>query len=191
MIEINLLPEGLRPKRRDYLKLDVQMGKLGMFAGIGCLAILILLPLIFSFGSYIRAKQIRKLLAKETGMAGQKAEVDEINNRIAVLKARADILDKITRRKFLWAKKLNELSDLILPGIWYTHIHTEAENKLLLEGSVISKKQEAMATVGKFMKGIREHRSFFKDFTDIKLESIQRKYLEKREVLDFKIALYF
>jgi len=61
----------------------------------------------------------------------------------------------------------------------------------MIEGSVISKKEEAMATVGKFMKNIREDASFFRDFANIKLESVQRKSLEERDVVDFKIVLYF
>jgi hypothetical protein len=86
---------------------------------------------------------------------------------------------------------LNELSDLVLPGIWLTRIYTDSENRFIIEGSVISKKEEAMATVGKFMKDIREGRLFFKDFSDIKLESVQRKGAGDRDVVDFRIVLYF
>jgi hypothetical protein len=48
-----------------------------------------------------------------------------------------------------------------------------------------------MAAVGKFMKNIREHRSFFSNFSDIKLETVQRRSIKDKDVVDFKLALYF
>jgi len=56
---------------------------------------------------------------------------------------------------------------------------------------VISKSEEAMAFVGKFMKNIKDDQQFFKDFSSIKLESVQRKNKEERDVVDFKVSLYF
>ena len=100
-------------------------------------------------------------------------------------------LNEITKRDFLWSKKLNELSDIILPGIWFTRIYTDSKNRLILEGSVISKEEEAMASVGKFMKDISEKNSFFKDFDNIKLESVQRENINDRNIVKFIIALYF
>ncbi len=61
----------------------------------------------------------------------------------------------------------------------------------MIEGSVISKKEEAMASVGKFMKDLREDEAFFKDFTNVKLESVERQSLDNRDVVEFKIVLYF
>jgi hypothetical protein len=101
------------------------------------------------------------------------------------------MLDQLTKRKFLWTEKLNQLSDLVLPGIWFTHVYTDSENRLIIEGSVVSKSEEAMASVGKFMKNLKDDQQFFKDFKNIKLESVQRKNKEERDMVDFKIALYF
>jgi hypothetical protein len=86
---------------------------------------------------------------------------------------------------------LNQLSDLTLPGIWFTHAYTDSENKLIIEGRVISKSEEAMAFVGKFMKNIKDDQQFFKDFKNIRLESVQRENKEERDVVNFKISLYF
>ena len=62
---------------------------------------------------------------------------------------------------------------------------------LMIEGGVISKSEEAMASVGKFMKNLKDDAQFFKDFKNIKLESVQRKAKDERDIVDFKIALYF
>jgi len=55
----------------------------------------------------------------------------------------------------------------------------------------VSKSEEAMASVGKFMKNLKDDQQFFKDFKNIKLESVQRKNKEEKDMVDFKIALYF
>lgn len=191
MIEINLLPEELRKQKKLDLKLDLEMvDKIKFLAGGVFAGILILLILLLVIGSAVRKKQIVNLMMKEQAIAPKKAQAEEANKDILFLMAKMAELDEITKRKFLWSKKLNELSDLVLPGIWLTRIYTDPEGRFMIEGSVISKKEEAMATVGKFMKDIRESQAFFRDFSNIKLESVQRKGTSDRDVVDFKIALY-
>ena len=191
MIEINLLPEGMRKRKGLQLNLNLEMGKVKVIAGGAVVGILILLIVFLSLGSSIRKRQTRRLLAREQVISAQKSEIERVNKEAAVLRTKITTLEQITKREFLWAEKLNNLSDLILPGIWFTRIHTDLENRLVIEGSVISKEEEAMALVGKFMKGIREDKNFFVGFSNIRLESVQRKNIDERDVVDFKIALYF
>jgi len=118
-------------------------------------------------------------------------QAERINSELSILKAKLNTLDQITKREFLWAEKLDKLADIALPGIWFTRIRTDSGDKFIIEGSVISRKESAMVLVGKFMKNMREHSVFFESFKDIKLESVQRKSTEERDVVDFKIVLYF
>jgi Tfp pilus assembly protein PilN len=192
MIEINLLPEELRKKKSEpVFNLNMEAEKLRFLAIGGAAGILILIVIALSLGSFIRKAQINDLLAREKVFSDRLSKIDGINKEITVLKAKMAVLDQLTKRKFLWTEKLNQLSDLLLPGIWFTHIYTDSENRLMIEGSVISKSEEAMAFVGKFMKNVKDNQQFFKDFKSIKLESVQRKNKEERDVVDFKISLYF
>lgn len=194
MIEINLLPEELRKKKGplfDLKNLGIKEEKLKFLIGGGFIGILILLLLFLSLGSFIRKKQTFALLAKEKAIETQKMQAEEIDKKTSLLRIKMNALSEITTRKFLWAQKLNEFSDLVLPGIWFTRIRTHAENTIVVEGNVISKKEEAMASLGKFMKNMRENVDFFNDFSNIRLESLQRKSIEERDVVDFEIVLYF
>nr|MBU1327970.1 PilN domain-containing protein [Candidatus Omnitrophota bacterium] len=192
MIEINLLPEELRKKKSEpYFNLNIEAEKLKFWIGGGAVGILILIVTMLFLGSFIRKAQINGLLAREKNFSSRLSQIDSVNKEIAVLKAKMSILDQLTKRKFLWTEKLNRLSDLVLPGIWFTHVYTDSENRLIIEGSVFSKSEEAMASVGKFMKNVKDDQQFFKDFNNIKLESVQRKNKEERDMVDFKIALYF
>ncbi len=191
MIEINLLPENLRKKKQFQLNLDLQANNVRLIGGGALLGVLIVLIIFFSVGSSIRKAQASRLIKREQAVAGQASQAKAISDDVSVLKAKMVASDEVTQRRFLWAEKLNQLSDLILPGIWFTRIYMDSGNKLMVEGSVISKKEEAMASVGKFMKGLRENEAFFKDFTNVKLESVERQSLDNRDVVDFKIVLYF
>ena len=192
MIEINLLPEKMRKQKMTYLKLDLKMmGEFKVLAGGVLLGGLILLLLVFLAGSGVRKKQILGLMREEETLRPQKTQAEAVNKDTSILKVKMAALDEITGRRFLWAEKLNGLSDLALPGIWFTRIHTDSDGRLIIEGSVISKKEKAMASVGKFMKNIKESSPFFKDFSNIKLETVQRKNIDERDVVDFRIALYF
>lgn len=192
MIEINLLPEVLRKKKYTPLfNLNMGANKL-KFLLIGFVAgILLLIAMALSLGAFIRTTQVNNLLAKEKNFSNRLSRIEGINKEIIALKAKMTVLDQLTKRKFLWTEKLNQLSDLILPGIWFTHIYTDSDNRLIIEGSVISRTEEAMAFVGKFMKSVKDDQRFFKDFKSMKLESVQRKNKEERDAVDFKISLYF
>jgi Tfp pilus assembly protein PilN len=192
MIEINLLPEELRKRKSEpVFNFSMEAEKLKFLAIGGIAGILVLIIVVLISGSFIRKSQINKLLAKEKNFSEKLSQIDGVNKEISVLKAKMTVLDQLTDRKFLWAEKLNQLSDLVLPGIWFTRVYTDSENRLIIEGSVISKSEEAMASVGKFMKGAKDDQKFFKDFKSIKLESVQRKSKEERDVVDFKVSLYF
>ena len=192
MIEINLLPAEMRRQKKIYFKFDLaDIARVKFLAGgifAGAMALLVIIP---ALGANIRKHQILELLEKEKNIMPQKTSVEAINSEIAVLKVKLNALDDITKRRFLWSRKLNELSDLVLPGIWFNRIGAELDNNLTIEGSVISKNEEAMASVGKFIKNIKDAKLFFGDFSDIKLESVQRKNIDKKDVVEFKIVLYF
>lgn len=191
MIEINLLPEEMRKQKKSPFKLDLEVGKLKILIGGGVVCVLILSLAILSAGASLRKRQVVRLMSEEQKLAPQKSQVESVDKDMSVLKTKLSVLGEITQRDFLWSKKLNELSSLVLPGIWLTRVYTDSDERLVIEGSVISKKGKAMASVGKFMKNIREHSSFFKDFSNIKLDTVQQKSAESRNVVDFEISLYF
>jgi hypothetical protein len=192
MIEINLLPEEMRRKKRASFKLNLAiMGKVKFLAGGIALGVLVFLVIFLSMGSSVRKKQIIGLMAEERNIEPLRARVESVDKEVSVLKTKMAVLDEITKRRFLWARKLNEISDIALTGIWFRRIYTDSNLRLIIEGSVISKEEEAMATVGKFMKDMGEHISFFEDFRDIKLETVQKNSMDDRDAVDFTIALYF
>lgn len=189
MIEINLLPEEMRKEHWFQFNLDLVMGKARVVTSAAFIGFLIAIIILFSIGLPVRKMQTANLIKKEQRMLPQYTEIEAANKEIAMLNAKISALEAVTRRRYLWSEKLNQLSDLLLPGIWLARIYTDSGQSFVIEGSVISRREEAMAAVGKFMKDIRGNAAFFKDFRDIKLESVQRKNLDDRDIVDFKIVL--
>ncbi len=199
MIEINLLPEEIKNSKKKYFKLDLEnleFSKLNIkdikvFAGGLFVGSLIFFVLFFSLSSCVRKKQTSGWLLREKAIATQKREAESIEKEISNLTTKLFTLAGIINRQYLWSQKLGELSDLILPGMWFTSFATDSNKRFIIEGSVISKQEEAMATVGKFMKAIQDKQSFYKDFSKIQLESVEKQEKEKSGTVDFKIVLYF
>lgn len=193
MIEINLLPEELKKTKKEApfslpagVDLDaVKKKALWLFAGL-----LVFIAVLPAGGIFIRDSQMKMMARKEKKILPKVSELQKLNEETSVLKTRASIINELTKRRFLWAQKLNELSDLTLPCLWFTRIYTDGSSGLVIEGSVVSANEEEMANVGKFIKAIKEDDEFFKYFKNIKLETVQRKTKYTTDVVDFKIALF-
>ncbi|MFH1782658.1 MAG: hypothetical protein ABH848_03475 [Candidatus Omnitrophota bacterium] len=198
MIEINLLPEELQQKK-SYFNLDIDsldlgslnVGNLKMIAGSSIAGLLVFILIFFSLGSCVRKNQATSWLKKEKTLDINKKEVESIDQKIADLRMKFSTFDKITKREFLLSDKMDKLSELVLPGIWFTYLYTDLSENLIIQGSIISKNEEAMAVVGNLMKNLQEDKDFFKGFSSIKLENVQKRKKEERDIVDFKIVLKF
>ncbi len=51
--------------------------------------------------------------------------------------------------------------------------------------------EEGTASIGKFIKSLKDNNSFFSDFSDIDLGSIKRDKVNDQEVMSFKITCFF
>ena len=126
MIEINLLPEELRKKEPQFKKVD--MSKLSLegipvlkIAGAAFGVLVAIQLLLFFIGIYTRTQYVslenrcQKLLPRKTEADGLKKQVDTINKKIKAI-------DELMVKRFSWAKKLDDLSDSMTPGIWLNEL---------------------------------------------------------------------
>ena len=94
----------------------------------------------------------------------------------------------------LWSKKLNRLSDLAAPGMWFTNLSLDqGENgrHLSIEGNISSFLKDETAVMGRFMKALKEDDAFSGDFKEIRLEAMQQKKIKNVDVMSFSINCYF
>lgn len=126
MIEINLLPPEM--KRKEPMFKPIEFGEFDIrslpLVNIAIATGIILLSvhlLLFVTGIYSKSrafklsKQYNSILPQKNEAANLKAQIDLINKKVAAI-------DELMVRRFSWAKKLNDLSDSVTPGIWLSNL---------------------------------------------------------------------
>ncbi len=116
-------------------------------------------------------------------------------------------MEKLIVQRFLWAKKLNQLSDLMPPQVWLTSLSV-ATNKtvqnvggkdveavtriLVIRGKTYSDLGEKMVgQQGDFVRRIKEHEPFFRDFSNVEWISTEREAIGNTEIMNFELTSQF
>jgi Tfp pilus assembly protein PilN len=211
VIELNLLPKASNESigKSKNIALNIQLSGIKPIPiMIVLISIMILCQVILGFFSFMQSRQVT-ILSKELSdllpqrniSAALKKEADELNTKFA-------IIEGLTQGSLVWSKKLSDLSDSMVDGIWLNSLFLEEEatrpaaripvqqslpkQSLVLKGLALSSDMgEEAAIVGAFMQSLKNNKDFFKDFDSIKLLSIQRQLYGKTEVMNFNIVCYF
>ena len=143
-----------------------------------------------------------------------KKDVDLIKNKITEINNKIVLFNKLSKDRALWSKRLNALSDSMIPGVWLRRIYQsertvqsskekgQGKNKkvveekklikyMVIEGSCIAKNHDETAIVGKFIKSLKSNADFFGDFSDIELGTMQSSRQDNAEVFDFELTCYY
>ncbi len=189
MIDINLLPEGLRKKRRLaqieilHLPKEVIIGFVG--ALVGLLFIIHLVLFLFTIANKMSLSGLSRQWDK---IQPQKKEADTLKQEISAIESRIRTLTSLKAHKTIsWSEKLNRISDSMVRGLWLTRVYF-GEGLLKIEGSAVSQKGEEMINVGKFTSNLKGDKKFYADLRNIELTSIERKNIKAIEVVDFVIT---
>ena len=198
MIEINLLPPNLRVKKKAPMKLP-SLPIIPVAAGIACLliAIQVLLWLFIQVKSVSRDSLKRKI----TSLAASNKEAMGIDSTLKEISSRVEIVDKLSDSRFKVAKKLNDLSDSMVSGVWLRSLDAkkgEALNEpgvlketLVIEGSSIILGNSEEDAIAKFVNSLKENESFSSDFDNIEIAKEERKKVQNTEIMDFIIICHF
>ncbi len=188
MIEINLLPEELKPKVK---------GKKTALSALGPSALIYLLPaglgvLVFSHLclaglAIIKSSQYGILNNRWRSLEPQRKALEEFNREFLVFSEDAKALQRISLQKVNWAQKLNNLSAALPSGIWFTQLSVTAK-ELNLRGSAISLQKAEMNLINKFIDNLKSDTAFFKDFSALNLSSVQKKSLGGYDIAEFALV---
>ena len=182
MTEINLLPEDLRKRKRK-----IDLPKIPLLPATSVfLAILLVVYLVMGLAVGSKKHTLRKLTKKWEDLTPQKKKVELLKTQVNTLEGKVEIIDQLTINRILWAKKLNDFSNLITSSVWLRSLSLYASNRcLVMKGTVASREGEEMASVGRFMRALKENKSFFEEFASLELVSIQRRKIKNVEVMEF------
>ena len=117
MIEINLLPESMRREKREGGK------EIFLFSIGGLLVGLLVLTWILLSGQIVVAnRKISHLEREWKELLPITEETAMLIEKKRQLEERGTVLDALMKGRFLWAKKLNQISNLVPEGVWLSNI---------------------------------------------------------------------
>ena len=199
MVQINLLPDVTKKKQRIKVELKLALGPIVFFLFALLLTIIAVWTML---GMQLSGKQkeLSKLDEQLKTLKFTLEKQDELRKDKERLLRKAEFADRHLKRKVLWAKNLNRLSNLLPAGIWLKNVvlHTKKAGrlniykKLDISGSAASLQSEEMiASIGAFMTALKKDEVFSEQFSEIKLLSSQRSKAGEIEIMDFKLSATF
>lgn len=198
MIEINLLPEALRKKKGKPLNLP----KLPAFPVlVGIIGLFIVLQIILVFVAQAKKATFSSLNKKLTSISTSSEEAKRMEDELKTISAKITTVEQLSALRLAWAKKLNDLSDSLISGIWLRSIYlkktetTDPSAKpkriLMVEGASIISGEKEQGYVGEFVNSLKANKEFSGDFYEIELVKVERRKIRNTEVIDFIVACHF
>lgn len=193
MIEINLVPEQLRKKKKVQpvaKKVRAEGGaSRKKFAWLIVLGVFVLLSAHIGLQVFITRKfvQHRDQSQKWEEVEPKKAKADETLQDLKKMRERMNSMEQLSGGvKILWAQKLNEISDGLPRGVWLSRIVLDEEGMTIF-GSAVSKNKEEMISVHHFASQLKGNKIVLEHFSDVELGLIKSRKVNITQVADFTI----
>lgn len=198
MIEINLLPPNMRVRKREAIKLP----SLAVIPiAVSIIGVLVAFQIILLLTYQIKSASLSSLKKKNETIRKTNEEAVKLDNAVKEISSRVEAIDKLKNSRFNMAKKLNDLSDSMISGVWLRNIDVKKgasvnepsilRETLVIDGSSVVTDEKEGGSIGKFVNSLKENTSFSDDFDEIELSKVERKKIRNTEVLDFIIICHF
>jgi len=187
MIEINLLPEELKPKTRKIGKVSIK-SKPFLYLFPLLFAVLILVHICLAAVGIVKSFQFSQLNNKWKKLQPQRELLNNLKKEYDVLASNAKLIEELNSRRLNWSEKLNQLSLNLPSGIWFNEI-TVSQKDFVLKGSAVSLQKEEMSLINKFIESLKNNTAFTWGFNNLELSSVQRKSIVGYDVVDFILTV--
>ena len=219
MLKINLLPPDLKKKQIPSLKWQ-DVGKKINFSLLpviaGAVAFLMISQISVMMVLAYKKKALVSYKSKWEIVAPEMKLITQLKEEVDGMEETMEAIGDLTEGKFLWAKLLKGLGTSLTPGVWLTELKvsevlgvpaerpavrrlnkgteeapTPKKRMLILNGSVTARRGEETAYVGRFVDSLKRNGYFFDPFSEIELDSIERRKMGEVEVMDFELICRF
>ncbi len=167
----------------------------------GIVILLLAIQVLLWFFIQVKSVSRDSLKKKLTTIAASNKEAINTDNTLKDISSKFEMIDKLAGARFNLARKMNDLSDSLVSGVWLRSLNirkSETPNEpgslketLVIEGSNIISGEAGEAAIGKFVNSLKENASFSSDFDEIEIAKEERKKLQKTEVMDFIVICHF
>ena len=128
MIELNLLPEKLRlaHKEKKPIKFDLPQTSLKSLS-LAIISVVILIHIILGLFSFAKKNQMVRLKERLKEIAPKESTFKELKSQSDELSKKFQAIDSLTSGSLLWSKKMHDLSEAMIDGVWLTSIYLNTE----------------------------------------------------------------
>lgn len=189
MIEINLLPEELRVKKKAVKETPDKPTQLDNLIYVipAILLVVILIHLYLGIVFFARSRVLAGLEQTWKKLEPQRAQIMGLKNVLTAESSDAQTVQALLVKRVRVAPKLNKLSLDLLPGIWFNSVTFDQKN-LIVRASVVSLKMDEMDVINTFVDTLKEDKDFSADFANMEIGSVQRKMVGTYDVVDFVLT---
>lgn len=198
MIEINLLPVQVRARKREQSDLP----SLPIIPiAVSIVALLVLLQVLLFLMAQFKGGALFSLKKKNEKIRIVNVEAVSLDESVKVLSSKVEVIDKLRGSRFSLARKLSDLSDAMVTGVWLRSIDVKKgdvpgepgilREVLVIDGSSVVSEEKDDGSIGKFVNSLKDNTSFSDDFDEIELSKFERKKIKNTEILDFIIICHF
>ncbi len=191
MIELNLLPQELRNKKKDLFQglPDIPLIPI-------CVSVLVVLFTIHGalvFTTATNGKLLKKLETKWAEIQPDEKKTNEIAAETSLLEKKAAALREIAMPNISWAGLLKGLNKAIIANVWLFELKLTGDSPLVLEvsGYALGKSEKATSVAAKFITSLEMSKDFSDYFERIELENMQNSEFDGEECMTFKLVCVF
>ena len=182
MIEINLLPEELKPKE-ERISVE-QLRKILLFILPAAFGLLVIVHLFLGGFLLLKSLQHKILNKKWTQLSSQFQKVNEWKRQYNISSQQIEQMDKMLAQRITISDKMQILSKVLPNGIWFNHLNLN-NKEFNLKGSVVSMTKNQMHLLNLFLNRLKEDELFFKDFVRLELGHMSMRILGGFSIMDF------
>ena len=130
MITINLLPAELRKARKG---LDLKLPGMEIFITSGVILVIVMaLVYLISFSSAkFMGWRHNKLVAEYSKLEPIMREAEKLEDAKKSINRKISLLKKLMHSRIIWAKRLNQLSDILPTQTWLTKMAVEKRTEMV------------------------------------------------------------
>ena len=191
MIQINLLPDELKKKKRkafDWKKFPLLPILMTIFLGVVFFHFLIIGVTVLT------GMQRSRIQAEWKKFEPEKNKFDKLKQDVAELNNIVHVVEALTEYRILWAKVLNELSDSVPSNVWLSSLYFDERGDLsllVLEGYASSASEEGASYVARFIKLLEDNSVINMLCSEIELGSMKQSLIDGKEVMYFTLTCTF
>ncbi len=182
MLEINLLPAEMRKTAPNPVQ-QLHRSPLVWMVVIGILGFWLFLQ-IGLMGANAKLANTNSEIQR---LQPQQTRAQQLQKTIEDLKLRYTAFGQLTQG-YLWAERLNLLSDLVPEVIWLRELVMDAKEGIVVQGTAIERDGKALASLGNYVQDLNTQPAFNSVFRRLEIDSIKRVMDERIELVEFLLV---